>query len=235
MSTTGEFQIRLSSGRLIALPRGARVSAYELSGGWGERSGVISAEVSEDSHNPQELGLRNLTAQPWIAIIPTGERQQIDPGWSVRLQAGAQVNFGATYGEIVDPNAPAQEPWQRGGAVASPRGNFVAMHWRGNLSLPMSFWINGVLFGLVWRLLPYSLFFYQRIAGLRSGIWTIFGAIFCGIIGAILTIWTIVGIWRSSGAYEGHAVWPILACIAAGLMAIMSVVQLALAIRPFAL
>src|SRR5580704_12286295 len=72
MSMAGELQIRLSTGRLIALANGARISAYELSGGWGERSGVNSAEVSEDPHNPKELRLRNLTARRWIAIMPDG-------------------------------------------------------------------------------------------------------------------------------------------------------------------
>jgi hypothetical protein len=235
MSTMGELQIRLSSGRAISLLSGARISAYELSGGWGERSGVISAEVSEDPHNPKELRLRNLTARPWIAIMPDGERQQIDPGSSVRLQLGAQVNFGVTHGEIVDPNAPAPVRRQPGRSAASPPGNFVVRHWRGDLSLPMSFWINGVLFGLVWRLVPYSLLFYQRTAVLRSGTWTILGLIFCGIVAAVLTIWTIVGIWRSAGAYDGSAVWPTLARIAAVLMAIISLVQFALAVWRYAL
>jgi hypothetical protein len=224
----GEFQIRLSSGRAIPLPSGARISAYELSGGWGERSGVIAAAVTEDPHNPNERNLKNLTAQPWIAIMPDGERQQIDPGWSVRLQARAQVNFGATYGEIVDPDAPAQTP-------AAPRGNFVARHWRGDLSLPISFWIDGVAFGLVWRLLLYSLLSYQPMVGLRSGTWTILGVAFSGIVATILTLWTVVGIWRSSRAYDGPAVWPMLARIAAVLTAIMSLVQFALAVWPFAL
>jgi hypothetical protein len=235
MSTMGELQIRLSSGRAISLLSGARISAYELSGGWGERSGVISAEVSEDPHNPKELRLRNLTARPWIAIMPDGERQQIDPGSSVRLQLGAQINFGVTHGEIVDPNAPAPVRRQPGRSDASPQGNFVVRHWRGDLSLPMSFWINGVLFGLVWRLVPYSLLFYQRTAVLRSGTWTILGLIFCGIVAAVLTIWTIVGIWRSAGAYDGSAVWPTLARIAAVLMAIISLVQFALAVWRYAL
>ena len=235
MSTMGELQIRLSSGRAISLLGGARISAYELSGGWGERSGVISAEVSEDPHNPKELRLRNLTARPWIAIMPDGERQQIDPGSSVRLQLGAQLNFGVTHGEIVDPNAPAPVRRQPRGSAASPPGNFVVRHWRGDVSLPMSFWINGVLFGLVWRLVPYSLLFYQRTAALRSGTWTILGLIFCGIVGAVLTIWTIVGIWRSAGAYDGSAVWPMLARIAAVLMAIMSLVEFALAVWRYAL
>ena len=110
MSTTGALQIRLSTGRLIGLPNGARISTYELSGGWGERSGVNSAEVSEDPHNPKELRLRNLTARRWIAIMPDGERHEIDFGSSIRLQAGAQINFGATYGEIVDANAPPDWP-----------------------------------------------------------------------------------------------------------------------------
>jgi hypothetical protein len=222
MSTTGELQIRLSTGRLIALPNGARISAYELSGGWGERSGANSAEVSEDPHNPKELRLRNLTAKRWIAIMPDGERQEIDFGSSLRLTAGAQINFGATYGEIVDPSAPAQS-----GSAVTTRGNFVARHWRGDLSLPTSFWINGVLVGLVWRLVPYPLSF---LASYRPP-WTILGLIFCGIVGAILTLWTVMGIWRSSGSYGGRAVWSVLARVGAVLMAIVTLVQFAFAVR----
>jgi hypothetical protein len=228
MSTTTEFQIRLSTGRLIGLPSGARISAYELSGGWGERSGVNSAEVSEDPHNPRELRLRNLTAQRWIAIMPDGERQEIDFGSGVRLKAGAQINFGATYGEIVDANAPAQAYWQRGGSVVPTWRNFVARHWRGDLSLPMSFWINGVLFGLVWRLVPYSLTF---LATNYRPPWTIFGLIFFAIAGAVLTLWTVVGIWRSSESYDGRAVLSVLARVGAVLMAIVTLAQFVFAVR----
>ena len=229
MSTTVEFQIRLSTGRLIALPNGARISTYELSGGWGERSGANSAEVCEDPHNPKELRLRNLTAQRWIAIMPDGARQEIDFGSGLRLKTGAQINFGATYGEIVDASAPAQAPWQRGaGAVVPTWGNFVARHWRGDLSLPMSFWINGVLFGLVWRLSPYPFTF--------SGTnyrppWSILGMMFLGIAGAILTLWTVVGIWRSSESYDGRAAWRVLARVGAVLMAIATLAQFAVAVR----
>jgi hypothetical protein len=229
MSMAGELQIRLSTGRLIALPNGARISAYELSGGWGERSGVNSAEVSEDPHNPKELRLRNLTARRWIAIMPDGERQEIDFGSSIRLQAGAQINFGATYGEIVDANAPADRP--RSGNADATRGNFVARHWRGDLSLPTSFWINGVLFGLVWRLVPYPLTFFLAMFRPPGGTWPMLGLILCGIVGAVLTLWTVVGIWRSSESYGGRAVWRGLARVAVVLMAIATLVQIALGVR----
>jgi len=229
MSTTGELQIRLSTGRLIALPNGARISAYELSGGWGERSGVNSAGVSEDPHNPKELRLRNLTARRWIAIMPDGERHEIDFGSSIRLKAGAQINFGATYGEIVDANAPAY--WRRSESAATTRGNFVARHWRGDLSLPTSVWINGVLFGLVWRLLPYPLTFVSTIFRPSGGTWPMLGLILCGIVGAILTLWTVVGIWRSSESYDGRAVWRGAARVAAVLMAIATLAQIAFAVR----
>jgi hypothetical protein len=226
MSMAGELQIRLSTGRLIALANGARISAYELSGGWGERSGVNSAEVSEDPHNPKELRLRNLTARRWIAIMPDGERQEIDFGSSIRLQAGAQINFGATYGEIVDANAPAY--WQQSESAGATRGHFVARHWRGDLSLATSVWINGVLFGLVWRLVPYPLTFFAT--NYRPP-WTILGLIFFGIVGAILTVWTVVGIWRSSGSYDGRTIWRVLARASAVLMAIVTVAQFVFAVR----
>jgi hypothetical protein len=214
---------------LIGLPNGARISTYELSGGWGERSGVNSAEVSEDPHNPKELRLRNLTARRWIAIMPDGERHEIDFGSSIRLQAGAQINFGVTYGEIVDASAPPD--WQRSANADAPRGNFVLRHWRGDLSLPTSVWVNGVVFGLVWRLLPYPLTFFWTMFRPPGGTWPILGLILCGILGAILTLWTVVGIWRSSESYGGRAVWRWLARVAAVLMAIATLAQIAFAVR----
>ena len=60
------------------------------------------------------------------------ERQEIDFGSSIRLQAGAQINFGATYGEIVDANAPAY--WQQSESAGATRGHFVARHWRGRMA-----------------------------------------------------------------------------------------------------
>src|SRR5258708_13852211 len=97
-----------------------------------------------------------------MAIMPDGERQEIDPGSSVRLQLGAQVNFGVTHGEIVDPKAPAPVRRQPGRSADSPPGNFVVRHWRGGLSLPVSFLINAVPFRLVWPPVPSSLLFFPR-------------------------------------------------------------------------
>lgn len=233
MGTALELQLRLASGHRIALSDGARITPYELSGGWGTRSGEVSAEVSEDPHNRNELRLRNLTGQPWIAIMPDGERLQIDYGSGVRLKLGLRINFGPTYGEIVDANAPSLKEWQPEDLAVSTPGNFIPRHWRGELSLPVSFWVNGVLLGLAWRLLLFAVVFLLRMAGLRSGIWMIVALVFDGAVAAVLTAWTVVGIWRSAGGEGTRMVWLLLARIGAVVLGIATVAQIALAVWQF--
>lgn len=91
-------------------------------------------------------------------------------------------------------------PWQQGENDQNQRNNFIAHHWRGELSLPVSYWIIG-FFGNIGAMVvvativaasqasPYNPFL---IFAVQVGIW--------GSIGVILT-WQVVGVWRSANAY----------------------------------
>jgi hypothetical protein len=77
------------------------------------------------------------------------------------------------------------------------RANFFVRHWRGDYSLPRSYWVNSVLV---------SMFFYLLTIGITSsglsknldfrisGLWSL------GLIGfsILIGIWSAVGVWRSA-------------------------------------
>jgi hypothetical protein len=87
--------------------------------------------------------------------------------------------------------------------------NYLARHWRGELSLPVSYWLNGVLGGIAIAVV---------IAGLGAVIaeqndaqpltWlTAIGAIWLCVL--LFTTWQAVGVWRSATRYKrsGRSFW----------------------------
>ncbi len=91
-------------------------------------------------------------------------------------------------------------------------GSFFARHWRGDFSLPKSYWINGVLlFGLGCNVVIMAAVFAtaQAFKGAPAVI-VLLGEIALNI--AAYT-WAIVGIWRSAVKYQGPRFWSILARI----------------------
>ncbi len=76
--------------------------------------------------------------------------------------------------------------------------SYVAQHWRGELSLLLSFWLNGVLLNIalyagaekVWEaLLPD--FDPALILVASVSMWAVYG---------LVTLWQVVGIWRSANS-----------------------------------
>jgi hypothetical protein len=95
-------------------------------------------------------------------------------------------------------------------SVAVPSSSYVARHWRGELSLPKSYWLNGLVIGLVCRIV---------FTGLLTGIafaaasmpWLVLVFILVVALNIAIVVWIIVGIWRSAGRYTGPRIWGILA------------------------
>ncbi|TLY76799.1 MAG: DUF4339 domain-containing protein, partial [Gammaproteobacteria bacterium] len=94
-------------------------------------------------------------------------------------------------------------------AVASVanRSKYVLQHWRGDLSLPLSCWINLVLIGGVWIgaiAAAVTTDFFQSLGGLGRGCWVL--AILVCTIG--LALWPFVGVWRSTEQYVSRGRSP---------------------------
>ena len=90
-----------------------------------------------------------------------------------------------------------------------PSQNYFARHWRGELSLPRSYWLNGVLGGVAIG---------AAIAGLgiviarqddaKPLLWLVaLGAIWLCVL--LFTTWQAVGVWRSATRYKrsGKSFW----------------------------
>jgi len=92
----------------------------------------------------------------------------------------------------------------------TPRGNYFARHWRGELSLGTSYWLNGALLGNAVPLILVGLALGNQAddsSDLRVTASLQLSAI---VMSLIAYLWSAVGIWRSAGhhvARGGRAGW----------------------------
>lgn len=94
-------------------------------------------------------------------------------------------------------------------------GNIIARHWRGDLSLGVSYWIAGTLLSLV--MIGFSLLVGEVVA--QSDLGRQLRGLFIILLYVVVTpttIWQLVGIFRSAQKHEsrgGQPIWAILAFI----------------------
>lgn len=120
-------------------------------------------------------------------------------------------------------------------ASAAPLGgprqrNYFQRHWRGELSLPVSYWLNGFIVGfpaalLIW--LTGEAFAQITQDDVQPGLMLGVVIVLWACAGA-LTTWQQVGIWRSARSYKGPRVWPVLARVAAILGIVRALTELGL-------
>ncbi len=58
------------------------------------------AAVSQHPKNPQIWGLKNLSDEKWVATGADKSAKDVEPGRSVTLVKGTQIDFGRIKGEI---------------------------------------------------------------------------------------------------------------------------------------
>jgi len=79
-------------------------------------------------------------------------------------------------------------------------GHFKS-HWQGNLSLPRSFWVNGSCAAVIVALLTVYGSDELDYSDLSETSWLIATlTLYC--VSIIITVWSIVGIWRSATSYQ---------------------------------
>jgi hypothetical protein len=98
------------------------------------------------------------------------------------------------------------------------RGTYLFRHWRGELSLPVSYWVNGILlaasFAIVLAIVPWTDFINEAPKLYSASMVALL------LLLEIATVWQFVGIWRSAGNYirQGKPrVWGNLARVAVAL------------------
>jgi hypothetical protein len=95
---------------------------------------------------------------------------------------------------------------KRGGGVDKKRVNYVARHWRGELSLPVSYWVNGFLAGILALIVIVAI---GASADLKNNFRpdvALLVLISMYAISYLLLLWQTVGIWRSATNYGLR--WP---------------------------
>jgi hypothetical protein len=100
--------------------------------------------------------------------------------------------------------------------------NFIARHWRGELSLPRAFWINCVLLSIV-----AAVAFGAVGLAIHPGEHPVFWLIWFGLTWStniLFDIWGTIGVWRAATAYRqsGKRFWG----IAAKVMMVLSLLHL---------
>lgn len=110
-------------------------------------------------------------------------------------------------------HAPDPAPTSSGLPDAPSQTNFIARHWRGELSLAKSYWLVGALLTFVVIIvaaLVGEILGSADLTPTAAGVWlTAFLVAICA-----LTIWQLVGIWRSAGNHiksTGRSGWAIAA------------------------
>lgn len=106
-------------------------------------------------------------------------------------------------------------------------GNYFLRHWRGHLSLPQSYWLNGFLTNVAIVAVGLALVALEQTG--RSLRLLAFG--FCLYVAAFLIArtWSLVGIWRSAGRHSargGAAGWGVVARVLVGLGVVGTAAQL---------
>jgi hypothetical protein len=126
--------------------------------------------------------------------------------------------------------APQTEPSVKVPAIASC--NYLVRHWRGELSLPVSYWVNGSLLSVSIMLLFLFMAEVTSDWELRTTAFVMLGLMTLLIV---LMIWSTVGILRSAGQHAkrgGSAGWATAAQVVTCLGALSFVGQLGTKIGP---
>jgi hypothetical protein len=96
----GGFSLRLSTGKILSLADGMKLSTADIPGLQASTAGGAVAEVARNPNDPNVLGLKNLSRAPWSATLANQNRIQVAPGRNVRIAAGTKISFGSVDAEI---------------------------------------------------------------------------------------------------------------------------------------
>ncbi|MBB4866898.1 hypothetical protein HNP46_005805 [Pseudomonas nitritireducens] len=94
-------------------------------------------------------------------------------------------------------------------------GNFISTHWNGDYSLARSYWVNGTLLTILLMFVMAVLFKALDGAPMGAMASAIVVTTFWVVLLAI-TIWQLVGIWRSASMHVprgGRQIWALAACL----------------------
>lgn len=190
--------------------------------------------------------------QDWTALEQTPEFQSflaLDPpplpsDWSVDRPTSRYLKPSPTTAELAvenldqissinldDPTSvlctPISAPSKR---VAPPQNqqNYLARHWRGHVSLPVSYWFNGFLGYAISTILVTLISASSALKAEFSPALALSTLIAAWVVTAAVTCWLIVGIWRSATEHSRITTkmfWPATAKVSLCVAAAVTLVQ----------
>ncbi|HTL84153.1 MAG TPA: serine/threonine protein kinase [Acidimicrobiia bacterium] len=95
LRSVGRCQI---NGAEIVLGKGARITGHHVRRNYDYET-VIGKVVAHPSR-PDLLGMQNCTESAWEAHLPSGETHAVEPGRSIRLSSGLELDLGAVRAHV---------------------------------------------------------------------------------------------------------------------------------------
>jgi hypothetical protein len=96
------------------------------------------------------------------------------------------------------PSVSGNEPPQ----PAQKHSFYLVRHWRGDLSLPLSYWLNGWLANIAGALI--GVYGAELLSPIKNvPLWAT-GLSLLWLVLILITLWQLVGIWRSAGKHRGR-------------------------------
>jgi len=105
-------------------------------------------------------------------------------------------------------SSPVRQAQRHSAETTSARRNYFIRHWQGELSLPVTYWIDGFLASVF---ASFVVAVFLEINRPRPNFFALTLLMFVLLVA--LPIWQVVGIWRSANRYEakGKVLWAGLA------------------------
>lgn len=138
--------------------------------------------------------------------------------------AGAAASSALPPPDAMDYSPFARQPRDYPPPVSA---NYLARHWRGELPLPLAFWVNGTLLYLALKGLAYAAAAALSYSTPLSVIWAV--VIGIPVVSIAFQVWSLVGIWRSAERYKaagGEIIWGVLAQVAVGIIVVLIAISL---------
>jgi Ca-activated chloride channel family protein len=95
------YSLQLSNGKTVVLQEGMPLTADDLPGLQAKGTDGIVALVNRPPTLPNQITLRNRSAQSWAVRNPNGGAQVVEPGRGVELAGDVQINFGAVQATLI--------------------------------------------------------------------------------------------------------------------------------------
>jgi len=156
------------------------------------QTSVLLIDGSAAAMQPAAAFLPPLPDEPGRAVVNVPDLAQ---------QAVANALGVATVGAAVSPSM-VPPPLPR-------RANYLLRHWRGELSLPVSYWVNGTALGAGLGVAIVVLGYLLNERGSEHPILWLVSMIVTWASIVLLRIWVTVGVWRSASHYRalGKSFW----------------------------